>query len=216
MDILEQAANAGISPPEIYATDYSVNMIKVTQEAIDENNLRTVTAQVMDGTEITFDDDTFTHSITNFGIFGFPDFEAGSKHIHRTLKSGGVAAVTVWKRAGNIEFVNKVLKRINPDAKDFWPITEDWSPEAKLRGVMIAGGFEEGKMAISEYEVRWRIKNKDDALEQFNSPFWTLAKAELTDSQMERWNDTCWDTLVEDGRLETGIPMVAWIALATK
>jgi len=216
MDILEGAAKSFFPLPRIYATDYSEAMVKAAQDYIDQNKLNKVTAQVMDGSEITFEDDMFTHSITNFGIFAFPDPEAGAKHIYRTLKPGGTAAVTVWKHSGNIEFVNKVIKRINPAAKSFSPLPEDWSPEAKLRGVLAASGFSDENVKMVDYEVRWRFKDRADAVELLNSPFWTAAKEQLDEEQLKKYDDTVWELLESSGEAETGVAMVAWIALATK
>ncbi|KAK3063543.1 hypothetical protein LTS18_014689 [Coniosporium uncinatum] len=216
MDILEATAKSSSPPPRIYATDYSEAMIKGAQDYIDKNKLSNVTAQVMDGSELTFEDDMFTHSITNLGIFAFPDAEAGAGHIYRTLKPGGAAAVTVWKHSGNIEFVNKVIKRINPDAKPFYPLKEDWSPEEKIRGVMVVGGFSDENVKMVEHEVRWRFKDRADAVELMNSPFWAAAKEPLDEEQLKKYDDTVWELLVSSGEAETGISMTAWIALATK
>lgn len=104
-----------IQPPTIKATDCSEAMISVLQSLISERQRTTVTASVTDSQELRFDDEPFTHSIANFGIFALPDPEKGLKEIYRTPKSGGTAAVTIWRDPGNMGLVHKIQKRMRPD-----------------------------------------------------------------------------------------------------
>lgn len=212
VEIVAQFTKADIKPPTIFATDFNKGMVDVLQGMIDANNLKSVTAQEMDGSDLSaFENDKFTHSITNFGIFAFPDAVAGVKHIHRTLKPGGVAAVTTWKRPGNIFFINEVLQELAPGREEWFPIRK-WIEEATLRDVLVQGGFAKGQIEIVERGTVWNIDDIEGAVELFNSPFWDQAKAGLNEEQKAGWTDAVRELL--KAREGKGIDMVAWVAVA--
>jgi ubiquinone/menaquinone biosynthesis C-methylase UbiE len=213
-DIIAQCSKDGIDPPTIYATDLNKAMIDVLQNAIDAGNLKTVTAQVMDGSDLSqFHDDEFTHSITNFGIFAFPDPVAGVKHIFRTLKPGGVAAITTWKYPGNIFFVNEVLQELAPGREEWFPVRE-WTQEATLRGILEEGGFNKSKVEFLEKSTLWNIEDFDATVELFNGPFWDYSKSGLTEEQKAGWLGGVKTVL--KARNGKGIDMIAWVAIARK
>lgn len=53
-----------------------------------------VKADVMDAQDLKFDENSFTHSITNFGVFLFTGPVKAASEIHRTFRPGDVAIVT--------------------------------------------------------------------------------------------------------------------------
>ena len=82
----------------IYAVDASAGMIEIMHKQIGEKGWeKNVAAQVMDGGDLKFGDGTFDASVTNFGVFFFPDPVKGVREVWRTLKEGGVAVVTCWR-----------------------------------------------------------------------------------------------------------------------
>lgn len=213
-EIITQASKAGIEPPTIYATDFNKGMIDVLQSTIDARNLKTVTAQVMDGSDLSlFEDDKFTHSITNFGIFAFPDAVAGAKHIFRTLKPGGVAAITTWKYPGNIFFINHVLQELAPGLEEWFPVRE-WTQEARLRSIIEEGGFEKDKIEFVEKGTLWSIADFETTVELFDGPFWDHSKSGLNEEQKAGWLDAVKKVL--KARKGKGIDMIAWVAVARK
>ena len=213
-EIVTQASKAGVEPPTIYATDFTKGMIDALQSTIDAGDLKTVTAQVMDGSDLSqFEDDKFTHSITNFGIFAFPDAVAGSKHIYRTLKPGGVAVITTWKHPGNIFFINKVLQELAPGLEEWFPLRE-WTEEAKLRVIIEEGGFEKDNVDIIEKGTLWSIADFEATVELFDGPFWHHSKSGLNEEQKAGWLDAVRKVL--KARNGKGIDMIAWVAVARK
>jgi len=214
LDILSQATASNMPPPTIYATDFAEAMVVQLQDAIDAQNLKTVTAQVMDGSDLSaFGDNTFTHSITSFGIFAFPDAVAGTKHIFRTLKPGGVAIITTWKYPGKLHFVNEVLQDLAPGSTPFWPF-QGWLEEEKLRGVLEEGGFEKGNIEIHVKETIQDITDLEMTLQLYDSPYWNDVKAQLDEEQKGRWKDVVRKKLEE--RKGKGIAMVAWVGVGKK
>ncbi|TID21712.1 Methyltransferase type 11 [Venturia nashicola] len=212
--ILAHCTRASVDPPTIYATDFAQGMIDTLQTTIDTHNLKTVTAQIMDGSDLSpFSDSKFTHSITNFGIFAFPDAIAATKHIHRTLKPGGVAAISTWKYPGNQPFVNQVLQELAPGIEE-WSMKKEWTDKARLRNALEEGGFAEENIEIFERAMLWSIDDFEKTVERFNGSFWDQAKGGLTDSQKEGWEDAVRKVL--KGRNGRGIDMIAWVGVARK
>jgi ubiquinone/menaquinone biosynthesis C-methylase UbiE len=214
-DILAQATKNGTQFPTIHATDFSPGMVAQIQTVIDEKNLSTVTAQVMDGSDLSpFKDDMFTHSITNFGIFMFSEPISGAAHILRTLKPGGTAAITVWKTAGNITFINEVRQALAPGKLEWSPLTKNWLEKAHFKGILETAGFKEENIEFVEKEAIWSIDNLEEAMELMNGRFFEPAKEGLNEEQRAKWTDVVREKL--QGRNGKGIRMVAWLALARK
>lgn len=214
LDIIAEVTNTGTQSPNIYATDFVPAMVAELQRAIDEKGLKTVTARVMDGSDLSaFEDEMFTHSITNFGIFAFSDPVAGVKHTMRTLKPGGIAAITTWKYPGNIYFINEVLQTLAPGLPEWFPIKE-WTEEEHLKGVLEKGGFEKDKIELVELKTVWKIDDLEYTVSLFDGPMWGPAKSGLNELQKSEWMDVVRKLLKE--KEGTGIEMVAWVALAKK
>lgn len=212
--ILAQSTQASTSTPNIFATDFSEGMVDALQNIIDSNGLKTVTVQVMDGSNLSpFEDEKFTHSITNFGIFAFPDAVAGTKHIYRTLQPGGVAAISTWKYPGNQCFVNQVLQELAPGLEE-WSLKKEWTEEAKLRGVLEEGGFARENIDICERGTVWNIDDFEKTMELFNGPFFDQAKGGLTGLQKAGWENAVRKVLT--ARNGKGIDMIAWVGVAKK
>jgi ubiquinone/menaquinone biosynthesis C-methylase UbiE len=90
---------------EICCVDASPDMIDIMNTQIRSNSWASnVTAAVMSGQDLKFGDSTFDASVTNFGIFFFPDPVAGASEIRRTLKEGGMAVVTCWRYLLQLSF----------------------------------------------------------------------------------------------------------------
>jgi SAM-dependent methyltransferase len=214
-DVLTKSFKSGTEPPVIHATDFNQGMVTALQAIIDEKNLNTVTTRVMDGSDLSeFEDDTFTHSITNFGIFTFPDPIAGAAHIRRTLKPGGIAAISIWKYPGNIFFMNAVLQTLAPGSPEWIPLKKGWLEESHFRGILEKAGFQKEKIEVIEKRALWKIDDPEYTVSLFDGPFWDSAKAGLNEEQKGRFKDVVRNTL--KNRNGRGIDMVAWVGLGRK
>ena len=99
----------------VHAVDASPGMIDIVQSHIQKENWdQRVQTAVMSGQDLRFRDATFDASVTNFGIFFFPDPAQGMKEIYRTLKDGGVAVVTCWKELGFMPIYDEVERIVGP------------------------------------------------------------------------------------------------------
>jgi len=90
---------------QIRCVDASPDMIDIMHAQIRSHGWASnVSAAVMSGQDLKFGDSTFDVSVTNFGIFFFPDPVAGASEIRRTLKEGGMAVVTCWRYLLQLSF----------------------------------------------------------------------------------------------------------------
>lgn len=82
---------------KIHSTDKSANYLAQLHATLAKNPSWNVEAEVMDANKLTFPDNHFELSITDFVLLGLDDEVGAAKHILRTVKPGGTAAITVWK-----------------------------------------------------------------------------------------------------------------------
>ncbi|CAJ2504436.1 Uu.00g118300.m01.CDS01 [Anthostomella pinea] len=86
-------------PPgfKIYSTDKSISYLAQLRSTLAKNPTWPVEVQTMDANKLTFPDDIFDLSITDFVLLGLDDEVGAAGHILRTVKHGGTAAVAIWK-----------------------------------------------------------------------------------------------------------------------
>jgi hypothetical protein len=175
--------------------------------------------RVEDAQNLTFADNSFDASITNFGIFFLPDPVAGARHIYRTLKSGGTAAVSVWKTFGFKPILWEIqsqLKIANPLTE--LPLMEPWCDGALLERTLKEGGFEQVESSVVK-EGLWG-KNKEDFklvllenLGALTARNWTEERAKLPDLISwvvdEQQDNLC----ITDGD-RVGCMMEAWVGFS--
>jgi ubiquinone/menaquinone biosynthesis C-methylase UbiE len=68
------------------------------QAKLTENPSWPVKIDTMDTGNLTFPDNTFNLSITDFVFAGLPDDVAAASHILQTLQPGGTGVIAVWKK----------------------------------------------------------------------------------------------------------------------
>jgi ubiquinone/menaquinone biosynthesis C-methylase UbiE len=121
-----------------------------------------LTFDVIDGTNLTIPDSSFTHSITNMGLMFFPDPQKGAEHIYRTLKPGGTAIVTSWKSSGYLPLIHEAQQTVRPDDAPWkWPIPEVWFQGEHLRQMLEGAGLKDVEM--SEKTVYYASSSVEEA-----------------------------------------------------
>ena len=97
---------------------------------------------VMNGMDLHFPNDTFDISFTSIAIFAFPDPVKGARELYRTLKPGGIAALTTWKHVGWLPLLHEVEQLVWPGkALTQFPFLDAWTVPGKLASVLREGGF---------------------------------------------------------------------------
>lgn len=131
---------------EIDAVDVNAAFVANNQLLIDAMEIRPgvkVATAVMDGMDLGFPDSTFDVSFTSLAIFAFPDPVLGARELYRTLKPGGVAALTTWKRVGWLPLLHEVERLVRPGGEvTGFPFLEPWTVAGKLASTLREGGFE--------------------------------------------------------------------------
>lgn len=197
--------------PKIYATDLSLGMIEVLKK----RGMKGVEgAEVMDCQELSFPDGMFTHSICTFVIFAVPDPVKAAKEMYRTLKPGGLVAVTTWENIGWIAPHIKAQKRIRPEEEWAGPMPEEWMREGKLREVLEGGGFRD--VVVSRGNCCFKLEDMWEGLKEMNA----MAVKQITTGWSEEERERFELVLEEELELEreSGVEreMKAWIAIARK
>ncbi|EXK24743.1 hypothetical protein FOXG_17492 [Fusarium oxysporum f. sp. lycopersici 4287] len=148
--ILDNACGTGIVTdiilksgiqPEIHAIDVAENMVSIARDRFSSHP--NVHAAAMAGEELSFPDDTFTHSITNLGLMYFTDADKGAREISRTLHPDGVAVVTGWTMMEHIKIIQEVQAQIRPDDTPFKPPVPDiWLDPEHTKAVLSGAGLD--------------------------------------------------------------------------
>lgn len=202
--------------PKIYCTDVSPAMIKAL-DAKGWNLKYGVEGAVMDGQELSFPDNKFTHSFTNASIFLFPDPVKGTKEIYRTLKPGGVALVTTIRRSGRLTPFHNAQKRVRPDEKPWQGLqAPEWYESAYLKKLMLEGGFVDDQLAIQSFTVPFEMKDfvrlQGEAIDLFTK----VLTQGWSQGEVEEFEVALQDEF--KAYIEAGTPssMEMWIAIAKK
>lgn len=219
--------------PSITCTDSSPQMITLAQHtipAITPSNAANLSFHVLPGDALDLlPSESFTHSITNMGIFFFTDALKGAREIHRTLTPNGTAIVTTWKSAGYMPILHCAQKAVRPQDPLFeWPIAKEWYEADHLQEILRKVGFESVEM--SEVTVHFAGKSLEETC-GFLVDMWKQVGPKWTEEEYVEFGKQ----LVVEGRKEAitmnrpvngkkdaeivevvGFPMVAHVAVAKK
>ncbi|MCJ1372996.1 hypothetical protein MMC20_004222 [Loxospora ochrophaea] len=208
---------------QVNAVDLSPGMIENVQGLISARGWNgQVEASIMDGNELTFQDDAFDVSFTLFGIFFFPD--KGANEIYRTLKPGGHAIVTTWENLGWLPLMHAVQEMIEEDAAPFsvsaW---SEWSSKDKVEQTLRRGGF--GNVQVSRYPALVTGTDLDDLIARLQESWSNIRKdvwgapeeqvkvrkamKQVLEANMDKY-------IVEGDNGMPGVRMDAWVAVAAK
>ncbi|EUC33802.1 hypothetical protein COCCADRAFT_25976 [Bipolaris zeicola 26-R-13] len=220
--------------PSIICTDSSPQMITLAQHTLPtltpSNTTTNLSFHVLPGDALSpLPSNSFTHSITNMGIFFFTNPLKGASEIHRTLSPTGTAIVTTWKSAGYMPVLHRAQKAVRPHDPPFeWPIAEEWYEAEHLRDILKKAGFESVEM--SEVTVQFAGGSLQETC-GFLADIWRQVGPKWTEKEYVEFGKQ----LVIEGRKEAvtakravngkkdaeivevvGFPMVAHVAVAKK
>jgi ubiquinone/menaquinone biosynthesis C-methylase UbiE len=214
----------------IHAVDPASNMLAIARrklEVLAESPSRRaafkITTRVMRGEQLDFDDNTFTHIITNLGILFYEDSLVGAKEMYRTLMPGGVAVVTSWIDLGYFEQVlqpaHSEIRLDDPPLE--LPLSLDWLSPSHLEATMVRAGFQEVQISTSKVHHGARSLEKlVDSLMETSHGVW----AGWTDDERIKFRGFVREMAtplaerytMPDGNPGFGIPMVAAVAVCRK
>lgn len=183
----------------------------------------------MDAQALDFRSAMFDAAIMNFGLHFLPDPTQGISEMHRVLKTGGTALVSVWNEIGSLRILWEVQRRVAPKNPVLeMPVLDRWFDGTLLEKTMREGGFEHVKLERLAASL-WGdgLRGFVDVMVQ---NFVGLVGSQWDEGEMARLEEVTMQVLEEeedddDTRLlgvvkgeggKRGVKMVAWVAVAKK
>jgi ubiquinone/menaquinone biosynthesis C-methylase UbiE len=173
-EILDVAAGTGVLALEVapavarvVAVDFAPKMLEILMRHAADAGQQNVEVHVMDGQQLTLQDQSFDRVFSNFGVIFFPDRVKGFAEMHRVLRPGGRAVVSAWSGPERFEafrmFMGALQQAVpNMPRPQQPPAPLSLADPAKLAAEMRAGGFKEVRVeSITSYfeapsaEVFW-------------------------------------------------------------
>ncbi|KAF7893435.1 uncharacterized protein EAF02_000973 [Botrytis sinoallii] len=208
---------------QVHAADIAPGMIALLDNLINKNGWQDrVKTGVMDGVSLSYANEIFDVSITNFGIFFYSDPIIGAKELHRTLKPGGKAVVTCWKEVPFYPILHAVQAIIRPGTEPVAMSTLDrWTQRETMELTLKSGEFHD--VEIYEKEVMWWNEGVHEAAKGFTDNFMNMVGDQWPEEEKNQLlgatelvlKDNKNDFIVRSGD-KIGFRMVAWVAIATK
>jgi ubiquinone/menaquinone biosynthesis C-methylase UbiE len=101
----------------VLATDISSNILKYAKQMALQAGVNNLETKVMDGENLTLEDETFDVVISRVGLIYFPDQQKALKEMLRVLKPGGKVAAIVYSTPEKNKFFSVPVSIIRNRAK---------------------------------------------------------------------------------------------------
>ncbi|KAI1176570.1 S-adenosyl-L-methionine-dependent methyltransferase [Nemania sp. FL0916] len=191
-------------PPgiHIHATDVNPQFVQGVSSLAKSKNWP-VTAAVMSAQALTFEDNTFTQSITSFAFHCLGDHDEAARQVYRTLRPAGVAIATIWVFMPHVDALQhahwQTRGRDGP-MPTLLPL-EDYR-ESNLRDALRAGGFLDENISCTETTAHLKVPK--GGLKRWAQLAWSYL-GHLPEG-WSRDDEDCWDEAVGDivSQLQTG------------
>lgn len=220
--ILDFCAARAIPPPTIRATDCNDAMIEAlkARKVREGGKWATVSAKVLDSRSRTLPDDGFHFIFCNFSVATMSDPRAGLYNIHRTLRPGGIAVVTAWKRFGVGAVMTRAQRLVKGEGFEgaMKQVGVQFDEEGVLARWMEEAGWEVGKIKTVEERVVVREGSGEMAglreflMGELSAP----ARKGWSEEEVGRWEGAVDEAIKGEVGEFGGILMDAWVVLARK
>lgn len=163
--VLDVAAGAGeqsittakkVGPSgHVLATDISANILEYAKQMAREAGVNNIETKVMDGENLTLEDETFDAVISRVGLIYFPDQQKALGEMLRVLKRGGKIAAIVYSTPEKNKFFSVPVSIIRNRAKLPPPLPGQPGPfslgaEGVIEKVFIQAGFSKVRSELVE------------------------------------------------------------------
>jgi len=213
MAIMEANPPAGL---QIHATDINAMFLAQLQAKLAENPTWPVKVDTMDAQKLTFADDTFDTSITNFVFAGLSDDVGAASHILRTLKPGGTGAIAVWKTMPwHVALENAHHKTRGADEPMAPFLSKSWYKKEKIEQVTKEAAWKDVKFIELDAYL-----NLGTDMKRWATIAWTFLGTPVGGWQQrdeDKWDEAV-DSIVkeleqcEDHKMEGGIHKIRMVA----
>jgi ubiquinone/menaquinone biosynthesis C-methylase UbiE len=202
---------------KVTAIDHSPAMVARLRSRAEEQGLP-LTAEAMDGQALGFPDDGFDLAFSAFGIFLFPDNEAGLAEAVRVVRPGGRVALATWQGkfgAGPSQLLHSAYSELFPDRPITFPSegAAAWGDPEVLAAALEAAGLEH--VSVEEHRLDWTFASRDWIGKQAQNLFRMFpAWAELSSPERDRLVEIALARL--DDRDPPSVPSTALFAVGQK
>ncbi len=101
----------------VLATDISANILDYANQMAQQAGVNNIETKVMDGENLSLEDETFDAVISRVGLIYFPDQQKALKEMYRVLKPGGKVAAIVYSTPEKNKFFSVPVSIIRNRAK---------------------------------------------------------------------------------------------------
>ena len=207
---------------EVIVSDVASEMTAIAAARARERGLANLMATDLDLESIDQPDDSFDVVLCREGIMLVPEPDRAAEEIHRVLRPGGRAAVSVWGSPEENPWLTAMLGALGDQLGGTFPPPGTPGPLSlgnpeRFSGALTDGGFEE--IEVREVEVPWRGASVDEWWERTTALAGPVAKlmAAQPPEVVEAIKGNAAERL---SAYETGdvleIPGVTLVALATR
>jgi ubiquinone/menaquinone biosynthesis C-methylase UbiE len=222
MCIMETNPSPGL---QIHATDINPMFLAQLKGLLDQNPTWPMKIDTMDATKLTFPDDMFDLSFSDFVFAGIKEDVAAASHIKRTLKPGGTGVIAVWKEMPwHVALENAHYKTRGADEPLPPFLSNSWYKKEQLEKITKEAGFTSGGVKFVEKSA-WLNLGTD--LRRWSTIAWTFLATPVGGWEQRdeyKWEEAL-DSMVQEleaceaHKFEDGvhkIRMVADIAIVEK
>lgn len=205
-------------PKEVLVSDNNAMMMVAAKDSLSFSPLPDVQCKELDSHDLSsVPDDYFTHSIDNFSIFTFSRPVSAVRETYRTLKPGGLAVVTCWRRFPAVLIVQSAQKKIRSDLPLMATPGPQFCEEGILQKSIEEAGFTKDKIAVyDEVLVVKDAENVAGITALMSGPMMAKARKGYTAEEEAKWVEAVRQSVKEEIEQFGGIQFEAYIILATK
>ncbi|KXX79343.1 Ubiquinone/menaquinone biosynthesis C-methyltransferase UbiE [Madurella mycetomatis] len=205
-------------PKEMLVSDNVRMMVSAAQESLAASPLPKVECKELDSQNLSsVPDNYFTHSIVNFSIFTLVRPADAIRETYRTLRPGGLAVVTCWRRFAPMFIVHAAQKKIRPDLPLMPTPSPEFYEEGVLQKVVEEGGFAmENITMVDKALVVADQENIAGLTMLMSGPMMSKAREGYTEEEEARWVESVSESVKEEVEQFGGIRFEAYVLLAVK
>ncbi|KAF4421225.1 hypothetical protein F53441_14361 [Fusarium austroafricanum] len=202
--------------PNILVTDNVPPMVQGAKDSF--ISWPQIEAKIMDSMDLEgIPDNHFTHNILNFSIYTLAEPLKGAQEIYRTLKPGGLAVISCWKRFGVGELIHAAQAIVRPDLPPVKMPHPEFFQEGVLEKTTSEAGFDSSKFKLLEDSIIASGPELEEGLKQFMlGDLMRPARAGYTDEEEKRWPEAVDEVLEKEVEAYGGIKFESWVLLAQK
>lgn len=205
-------------PNEVLVSDNNAMMVAAARDSLASSPLPRVDCKELDSQDLSsVADEYFTHSIDNFSIFTFVRPVDAIRETYRTLRTGGVAVVTCWRRFAPVVIVQNAQRKLRPDLPLMPTPGPEFFEEGVLKKRVEEAGFSKEKITMDERVLVVEDEDNIAGLTALMSgPMMAKAREGYTAEEEAKWAESVNQSVKEEIEQFGGIRFEAYILLATK